>query len=99
MLTNLDQCLKVKQVKLPFANSNWLDVLYSVRKIWSLLSQAASKPVRQVFCNYMKNGFGLSGVLATSERKKNCLFMLVCVCVHVIEKGGNTDTEEIQKKQ
>jgi len=73
--------LKVKRVKLPFANSNWLDVLYSVGKTLSLISQAASKPVRQVFCNYTKNGFGSSGVLATLERQKRCLCVLIWACV------------------
>lgn len=50
-------------------------MLYSERNTLALVSQAASKPVRQVFCNYMKNGFGSCGVLLTLERQKRCLCM------------------------
>lgn len=46
----------------PSANSYCLYILYNVRKTESLLPQAASEPVRQVFCNYMKNGFGPSRI-------------------------------------
>lgn len=54
-------------------------MLYSERNTLALVSQAASKPVRQVFCNYMKNGFGSCGVLLTLERQKRCLCMPVNV--------------------
>lgn len=81
--TNLAQWLKVKQAKLPFANSSWFDVLYNVIKTQSLLSQAATKPVRQVFCNYMKNGFGPCGALATSKRDGRSVFACLYIYIYI----------------